>query len=134
MKLPILPPLRTIQVLLCSISAFLLIVAPASGAEKAPEMPTFVGQPNMNTAFKKLTSAKETVDTKPDDTLVHLKIALNNLEGSTKFNKGTFRVEAIRFTKQAISHVQKSDAATAKHDIEQALDSLMKAGKAAEKK
>ena len=135
MKLTIHPFLRTLQIHVYSIvSAFLLAVVSASGAEKSPEMPTFPGQPNMNMAFKKLTKARETIGTKPDDTLVHLKLALNELEGSKKFNKGTFRSEAIRYTKQAISHLEKSDAATATHDIEQALDNLIKAGKFAERK
>ena len=102
-------------------------------ADKAPQLPAFIGQPNINTALKQLNLAKEKMETKPEDALVHLKLALNPLEGSTT-NRGSFRATAIRLTKQAIKHLESHDVPTAKHEVEEALENVVKAGKAGEKK
>jgi hypothetical protein len=105
----------------------------ADGADKSPKLPTFPGQPNMNVAVKQLDLAKEKIETKQEETVVHLKLALVQLEGS-KSKRGSFRATAIRLTKQAIKHLEDGDVDTAKHEVAEAFENTLKAGEAGAKK
>lgn len=112
--------------------AILISVMSAGAADKPVKLPAFPGQPNINTALKQLGMAREKADAKPDDAVVHLKLALVQLEGS-KSNRGSFRATSIRLTKQAIKHLDEKDAATAKHEVDEAIENVTKAGEAGEK-
>lgn len=103
----------------------ILVVGSALAAE-----PAFPGQPNINTALKKLTDAQEILNLgtgKPADAAAKLQEAQNALEKASK-NKGTYRQSAIRLTAQAIKHLEKGDVGTAKHEVEEALENVNKAG------
>ena len=125
--------MNTSRLLSGTLVAMLLVMIPAYAADKSPKLPAFPGQPNINTALKQLNMAKDKMETKPEDSIAHLKLALNQLEGS-KSNRGSFRATAIRLTKQAIKHLEANDVPTAKHEVEEALENVVKAGEAGEKK
>lgn len=114
--------------LLALFAAIVLPFTVAVAAEKSPTAPEYPGQPFINSALKDLKKAKDLVETNKADAIVFLEKAASSLKGSTK-DKGNYRTSAIRWTKEAIKHLEASDIAKATHEIDEALDDVHKAGK-----
>jgi hypothetical protein len=110
-------------------SAFLLIAVLVGGADAAPQLPAYPNQPKINAALNQLTLAQQKIDSNPADTITHLQKAGIALEAS-KNDKGSFRRTSIRLTNQAAKHLEKNDTETARHEIEEAIENVKRAGEA----
>lgn len=116
------------KTLLTWLAALLLPITVAVASEKSPKAPEYPGQPSINAALKHLAQAKEAIDKNKDDAIAFLKKAYGSLESTIK-DKGNYRTTAIRWTKEAIKHLEESDTAKASKDIDEAIDDVHKAGK-----
>lgn len=117
------------KMLLLALVTFVVALLPSHAAEKkAPAEPEYPGQPSINGALKHLTKAQEAISTNPKEAIGILKKAQISLEAAVK-DKGTYRVTAVRQTKEAIRHLEKGDTATAARDVEEAIENTHKAGK-----
>jgi hypothetical protein len=93
--------------------------------------PPFPGQPRINNALKQLTAAKEKADTDATAALAHLQNASTALSKASH-NKGTYQTIARQLTDRATRHLEKGDAATAVHEIDEAIKAVNQAGETGE--
>src|SRR4051794_18533744 len=116
------------KTLLILVAALLLPFTVAGAAEKSPTGPEYPGQPSINAALKNLAKAKEVIETNKDDAIGYLKKAYGSLESTIK-DKGNFRTTAIRWTKEAIKHLEARPPGRGGKQIDEARSGVQRAGK-----
>jgi len=110
-------------------AALFVLVGPALWANEPPPFP---GQPRINVALKQLTAAKEKAETDAAAALASLQNAGTALAKASR-NKGTFQTVARQLIDRATRHLEKGDAATALHEIDEAIQAVTKAGETGER-
>jgi hypothetical protein len=118
-----------IQATIAILLVALLVFAGPSLLAKDP--PPFPGQPSLNAALKHLNEAKEKVPTDATAALGALESARTDLSHAIH-NKGTYQTIARQLTEQAKQYLQKGDTEKATHKIDEAIQSVTRAGQTGE--
>ncbi|HEY3898306.1 MAG TPA: hypothetical protein VGM54_06820 [Chthoniobacter sp.] len=105
--------------------AVVLVLAGPSLEAKDP--PPFPGQPRINTALRHLNAAKDKVGTDATAALTELEAARTALSHAIH-NKGTYQPIARQLTEQALQYLQGGDKEKAAHKIDEAIETVTKAG------